>query len=124
MTPFNAKTSLIRTWINGKGYTGTVENALYTYFQANSSLSQGTLFDHLNNGLGAAGYSGTLTDRLTEMFQSTTGVSNRKDAERKFFADTSLDFFGGGGGGTANNITDTDGNIITDTDGNTITDTN
>ena len=122
MTPFFAKTSLIRTWINGKGYGGSVENALYTYCQANSSLSQGTLFDHLNNGLGVAGYSGTLADRLTTMFQSKTGVSNRKDAEIRFFADTSLDFFGSGGG-TGNSVTDTDGTIITDTDGNIIKDT-
>lgn len=122
MTPFNAKTSLIRTWINGKGYSGSVENALFTYFQANSSLSQGTIFDHLNNGLGIAGYSGTLADRLTTMFQAKTGISNRKDAERAFFGNTSLDFFSGGGG-TGNQVTDTDGNVITDTNGNSIFDT-
>lgn len=121
MTYFHAKQSLILSWLNAKGYSGTIGDAFRTYVQSGSSFNPGTVYDHLVDRLYSAGYSGGLQDMLTTMFQSKTSISNRKDAERAFFSDSSLDFFSSGG---ENLITDTDGNQITDTNNNNITDTN
>lgn len=96
MTPFFEKPDKVLQWLRAKGYTGTINDALMKYCQDNSSLTQGTLFDHLNNALGRAGYTGTLNDRLNTMFISKTGVTNRKDAERKLFADNTLGLFTNG----------------------------
>lgn len=93
MTFLIEKPSKILEWLNAKGYSGTVEDAFITYVQNGSPLTSGTMEDHLRERLNAAGYSGTMDDMLTTMFQSKTGVSNRHDAERQFFQDSSLDMF-------------------------------
>lgn len=119
MTFLIEKPSKILQWLNAKGYSGTNEDAFITYVQNGSPLTSGTMEDHLRARLNASGYSGTLDDMLTTMFQSKTGVSNRKDAERAFFGDSSLDFFSSVSG---NVVTDDADFTITDDDGNVIRD--
>lgn len=97
MTFFIEKPSKILQWLNAKGYSGTVEDAFITYVQSGSSLTSGTMEDHLRARLNASGYSGTIDDMLTTMFQAKTGVSNRHDAERQFFQNANLTMFGIGG---------------------------
>lgn len=76
MTPFHEKQDNILRWLRAKGYTGTPQDAMYKYCKDNSSIAQGTFYDHLNSALWAAGYTGTiLDDRLTQMFISKTGVT-------------------------------------------------
>lgn len=119
MTPFHEKQDKILQWLRAKGYTGTPQDAMYKYVKDNSSIAQGTFYDHLNSALWAAGYTGAiLDDRLTSMFISKTGVTNRKDAERKFFADSSLNMFSSFVPGSINLHLDTD---LSDSTSNDVT---
>lgn len=94
---FYEKPDKILQWLRAKGYTGTFSDAMLKYAKDNSSIAQGSMFDHLNASLTRAGYSeADLNDKLTTMFQAKTGVSNRKDAERKFFQDNNLQMFSSG----------------------------
>ncbi len=95
MTPFHEKQDKILQWLRAKGYTGTPQDAMYSYVKSKSNIAQGTFYDHLNSALWNAGYtSDILDDRLTTMFISKTGILNRKDAERNFFSNFTNDMFG------------------------------
>lgn len=117
---FFENASKINNWFERKGYSdGTLYQKMYQYFQDNSSLQYGSLFDHLNDALTQSGYGEVLVqDKLTTMFIEKTGITYRKDAERKFFQDETLDMFATGALST---LTDDDGNTVRDDDGNIVT---
>lgn len=92
--PFIVKPQLILSWLNAKGYGGTVYDALMRYFQSKSNNKNGSLEDMVSDTLGFCSPNTTLQDKLTEFFTSITGVSGRYDAEKSFFSNTSLDFYG------------------------------
>lgn len=96
MKIFFDKPSRISNWLSAKGYGGTTVDALTGYFHVKSDLAEGTLFDLVNDTLADLGYAGSIEDKLTAFFQEKTGVTGRMDAERSFWANTSLDFSGGG----------------------------
>lgn len=88
----------ILQFMNANGYSGTYYDAVYEYFQQLSSLSQGTLEDHVNDVIVQAGFvTGTLQDKLTAFFVDATGISDRRDAERSFWQNTSNSFGGSNG---------------------------
>lgn len=122
MNLFSCKPSLMKQWLNAKGYSGSLNDAFNNYIQSGSTLTRGSVEDHLANRLYAAGYSGILEDMLTTMFISNTTKSNRADAEREFFQDSTKDMFGAGGE-SGNIFTDTDNNTVTDTSSNIVRDT-
>jgi len=91
---FRAKPSLILSWLQAKGYTGTLSDALCRYVQSGSSLSKGSITDHLVDRLSSIGYVGKgVNGILDNMFMIKTGISNRGDAERVFFGNSSYDMF-------------------------------
>lgn len=94
--PFFARPREIQKWCESKGYTGTPYDCIYGYFQANTQLgARGTLYDYVMDALIKGGYSGSAADMLSAFFQTQTGVSGRMDSEKAFWANSSLDFFGG-----------------------------
>lgn len=89
-----SKPGLVWKWLEGKGYTGTAEDAWTRYVTQGSPLTSGTIHDHLVARLTLAGYGGgTLQDMLNRMFTAKTGIGHRADAERAFFQDSSLEMF-------------------------------
>lgn len=112
MNFFVAPPSQVLSWLNRKGYYGTVYDAFIDYVSDGSSLSYGTIYDHLNNRLQSSGYSGDLDDMLNTMFMQKTGEFYRYDAERKFFDDSSLDMFS-----VSSDLLAEDGSILLAEDG-------
>lgn len=90
--PFRERSSVIHKWLNDNGYGGSVNDGLMQYFSSVSTLSEGTLFDHVNNVMDQHGYSGSLHDKLTAFFQDETGKDGRGDAERAFWRDSGNNF--------------------------------
>lgn len=95
--PFRDRRSKIQQWLNANGYGGSVHDGLMQYFSSISDLSQGTLFDHVNNVMDQHGYAGSIDDKLGAFFQEKTGNSDRRDGERSFWSDSGLNFDVGGG---------------------------
>lgn len=91
---FSEKPSTIRSWLSVKGFNGSFHNALLQYFSSISTLSNGTLYDHINESLSILGYTGTLRDKLAAFFIDKTGISDRRDAERNFFSSNTNSFNG------------------------------
>lgn len=89
---FRDKSSKIENWMKAKGYSQKISNALVSYFQSKSGLSNVKLYDHLRKTLLDMGYSGTIEDQLSKFFTEKTGIINRNDSERAFWDNTSLDF--------------------------------
>lgn len=89
---FRGKPSDIKRWLNAKGCGGSYSDALRCYFEGLSNLSSGTLYDHINDVMNQHGYTGTLGDKLGAFFTAKTGVSDRRDAERSFWDNDSLNF--------------------------------
>lgn len=89
-----ARPNKVKEWFNAKGFPGTLANAEKNYFKSKSSLTTGTTYDHMRNALFGlqGGFVGTIQDQLTAFFQSKMNMNNRKQAEKAFFNDTSLDF--------------------------------
>lgn len=116
--PFFARPIAIQRWARIKGYDGTAYDAIYAYFQSNSALNSGTLYDHIIHSLNRNGYYGTIYDCLKSFFQDKTGIIGRIDSEKAFWENTSLDFFDGIGSGDA--ILTEDGNYILTEDGGRI----
>lgn len=123
MNFFVAPPSQVLSWLNRKGYYGTVYDAFSQYVQDGSELTDGTMYDHFVNRMNQSGYNVSsyedLDDMLVTMFMEKTGEVFRYDAERKFFDDDSLDMFTTASGFV---VRDDDGNIVLDDDGNTVRD--
>lgn len=86
--PFNARKSLISSWFEAKGYSGSLTDMMTKYFQSVSGITSGTLFDHINATLTPTVPNGTLQDRLNYLFSQRTGISNRIDAEIAFWSNS------------------------------------
>lgn len=120
MNFFVAPPSQVLSWLNRKGYYGTVYDAFLDYLTSGTTLDYGTVYDYLNDRLQSSGYSGDLDDMLNTMFMEKTGEIYRYDAERKFFDDDTLDMFTSSTGGFT--VIDDDGNTVLDDDGNIVRD--
>lgn len=123
MNFFIAPPSKVLSWLNRKGYYGTVYDAFSEYVQEGSLLEYGTIYDHLVDRLTQSGYNVSgyedLDDMLVTMFMEKTGEVFRFDAERKFFEDDSLDMFTTESGfivrdDDLNTVRDDDTNIVKD----------
>lgn len=115
MNFFVAKPSKILSWLNRKGYGGTLSDAFSSYLASGSILSRGTVYDNLSFRLQESGYSGNLDEKLNAMFAEKTGVPFRPDAERAFFDDDTLDMF---------TTIPSSGFTVVDDDSNTVIDDN
>jgi len=113
---FRDKASKIDRWLIAKGESGTTYDMLNSNFASYSTLSEGTLRDHVGNVMGQHGYTGTIEEQLASFFTSTTSVAGWGDAERAFWVNDSYTFnpSSGSGGGfifvDGNNFVFTDGN--------------
>ena len=94
---FRDKASRIARWLAVKGHTGTVYDALISYFSDKSGLTGATLYDNVNQTMLDLGYNGTIRDKLDAFFIDTTSVTGAADAERAFWANDSYDFGTGTG---------------------------
>lgn len=86
------KPSIIRKWFADKGYAGTYYDVQYAYFQTLSTLTTGTLYDHVLDRMRQLGFVGTMRDCLDAFFIAKMGVNDPKIAERLFWRDSSLEF--------------------------------
>ena len=110
----HVKNSVVKDWLISKGFTGELGDALNAYLQTKTSVS-GNLPDLLNATLTSLGFTGTLGDKVNAFYVSKTGVSYSRDAGRKFWSDSSLDF-----GASGNFILNEDGTSILNEDGTKI----
>ncbi len=119
MNHYIEKPSIIRKWFSDKGYTGTYYDVQFAYFQTLTTLTKGTLYDHVLDRMRQLGFAGTMRDCLDAFFIEKMGVSDPKLAERLFWRDSSLEFELVAP--VLNNVTDDDGNLVKDDDGNQVT---
>jgi hypothetical protein len=89
---FRDKADNIDRWLEAKGESGSTYDMLFSQFSGFSTLSVGSLYDHVDNVMVQFGYSGTLQDKLTGFFEATTSQRGRGDAERSFWANDSYSF--------------------------------
>ena len=89
---FRETPSVMLSWFEAKGYGGTLYDRLYAYFQTKSSMTNGTLYDLVNDKLTALGFSGTLRQKLNGFFMQKMSIGEPYRAERLFWRDTSTDF--------------------------------
>lgn len=86
---FKARASLMISWFNAKGYSGTLMDMLHEYFQNQSGLAVGTLYDHINKSINGTG---NARQNLDAFFKESTGIDYPRDAERAFFENTDYSF--------------------------------
>lgn len=92
MNHYIEKPSIIRKWFSDKGYTGTYYDVQFAYFQTLTTLTKGTLYDHVLDRMRQLGFAGTMRDCLDAFFIEKMGVSDPKLAERLFWRNSSLEF--------------------------------
>lgn len=123
MNFFVAPPSMVLSWLNRKGYYGSLYDAFHDYVLDGAGSDYGTIYDNFLERMKQSGYDVTgysdLDDMLTTMFMEKTGEIYRYDAERRFFMDDTLDMFSTTGGFF---IRDDDGNLVKDDDGNIVRD--
>lgn len=88
--PFSAKPSLILSWLNSKGFGGSVYDALVRQFTTLAGSSKGTLDDLVNRHFGNLGYTGTMQDKINSFFIASTGLTHPQDAQTAFFSNTAM----------------------------------
>lgn len=115
---FVEKPEIIRAWLQNKGYSGTIYDALHAYLQTKSSMDSAKIYDLLNDKLTSMGFSGTIGHKLRTFFRQKMNESDWKKAERRFWRDFTTDFEVTEPAFKA--IVDEDGDFIVDEDGNQI----
>jgi hypothetical protein len=88
---FRDKPSNIKRWMNAKGCGGSTFDSMMCYFTSLSNISNGTLYDHVNDVLTQNGCSGTMEDKVSCFFSTKKGDGGR-DGERAFWQDDSQTF--------------------------------
>lgn len=93
---FKADYPLMITWFNQKGYSGSLNEMIISYFRSKlGGTTLGYPNDLVATYLRSLGYSGDIGTMLDIFFKNTIGVTNPIEAQRLFFSSISNDFSGG-----------------------------
>ena len=97
MYTFSSPPSAQLAWFNGKGYPGTLSEAMTVYFQAKSTSIAGNSLEE-NMMLAFAEFPGsTVKEKLRYVIQelvasSSSDIKDYAELELEFFNDLTLDF--------------------------------